>query len=397
MKTLAEAKIVLSENASYNERRNIKEMIGEIEKATGIKMEVITDAEPATEGEIIFGKTSRAGSAKLYETLEYGTYTILSEGETVYVAYDNYLLACDAINKIGELIKSGESLPLNITEKPDYSSLHIDKANKDQIRVMSTNIVAAGDLASLQYLGEKYGVTYIDRIDLQASMILDYLPDFIGLQEIQEGTVNRVEGYMHTELEKRIGHEYTKVNFDEFVPLKNQWTPIAYRHTKWDLLEFRVATDEEIMNPMHRWQWAVYRNKISGQIFIHANLHGPHSGSQPFRDFQPVFFSRLNEQIRQLLDKYPNAPVAVTGDYNQKYGDPALCELQRDTTLETAYLVATDTTYPDSYGSIDHIMINTDVVCADLYRMIDNGLLYMTSDHRPSFVDLTVKKRNTRT
>ena len=390
MKTLAEAKIVLSANASYNERRNIKEMIGEIERSISVKMQAVTDAEPATDGEIVFGKTSRAGSAKLYETLEHGTYAIVSEGETVYVAYDNYLLAIDAINKIAELIKSGASLPLNITEKPDYSSLHMDKASDEQIRVMTTNIVAAGDLASLKYLGEKYDVTYIDRIDLQASMILDYLPDFIGLQEIQEGTVNRVEGYMHTELEKRIGHEYTKVNFDEFVPLKNQWTPIAYRHSKWDLLEFRVATDEEIMNPMHRWQWAAYRNKESGQTVVHANLHGPHSGSQPFIDFQPVFFSRINEQIRMLLEKYPNAPVAVTGDYNQKYGDPALRELQKDTTLDTAYLVAKDTTYPDQYGSIDHIMINTDVVRADLYRMIDNGLLYMTSDHRPSFADLTV-------
>ena len=392
MKTLAEYRIVLSENASYNERRNIREMIGEIERSISVKMQVITDTEPAVGAEIVFGKTSRAGSVRLYETLAHGSYAIVSEGETVYVAYDNYLLAIDAVNKIAELIKSGASLPLNITEAPDYSDLHIDKASDAQIRVMSTNIVAAGDLASLQYLGEKYDVTYINRIDLQASMILDYLPDFIGLQEIQEGTVNRVEGYMHTELEKRIGHEYTKVNFDEFVPLKNQWTPIAYRYSKWDLLEFRVATDEEIMNPMHRWQWAVYRNKKSGQIFIHANLHGPHSGSQPFRDFQPVFFSRLNEQIKMLLEKYPNAPVAVTGDYNQKYGDPALCELQKETTLDTAYLVAADTTYPDSYGSIDHIMVNTDVLRADAYRMIDNGLLYMTSDHRPSFADLTVKK-----
>ena len=33
-----------------------------------------------------------------------------------------------------------------------------------------------------------------------------------------------------------------------------------------------------------------------------------------------------------------------------------------------------------------------DVLRADVYRMIDNGLLYMTSDHRPSFADLTVIK-----
>jgi len=366
-------------------------MVADVEKAVSVKMETVTDAEPAYGAEIVFGKTTRDGSKRLYEKLARGTYAIVSEGDTVYVAYDNYLLAAETINKIGELCKSGTTIPINITEKPDFSGLYMDKANKSQIRVMTTNIVAAGDLSSLKYLGEKYDVTYVDRIDLQASMILDYLPDFIGLQEIQEGMVNKVEGYMHTELMKRIGCEYTKVDFDEFVPIKNQWTPIAYRHSAWELLEFRVAADEEIMNAMHRWQWAVYRNKKNGQVFVHANLHGPHSGSQAFRYFQPVFFSRVNEQIRALLERYGNVPVAITGDYNQLYDTPSISELRKDTTLDTAYLVAKDTTYPDKYAGIDHIMVNTDVVNVDVYRMIDNGLIYMTSDHRPSFADLTVK------
>lgn len=393
MKSLTEARIVLSATASYNERRSIKEMIDEIEKATAVNMTVVTDEEHRADAEIVFGKTNRDGSAKLYETLAHGTYAIVSEGDTVFVAYDNYLLAIDAMKKIAELCKSGASLPLNIVGAPDYSSLHMDKASADTVRVMTTNIVAAGDLSSLQYLGEKYGVTYIDRIDLQSSMMLDYLPDFIGLQEIQEGIVNKVEGYMHTELMKRIGNEYTEVNLDEFVPeKKHQWTPIAYRHTKWELLECRAATNEEILNVMHRWQWGVYQNKENGQIFIHMNLHGPHSGSEQFRDFQPVFFSRVNEQVRALLEKYQNAPVAITGDYNQFYDTPSIAALRKDTTLDTAYLVAKDTTYPEQYAGIDHIMINTDVVEANIYRMIDNGLIYMTSDHRPSFVDLTVKK-----
>lgn len=393
MKTMTEARVVLSEFASYNERRNAKQMIEEIEQFTGVRMVLTTDAAPAADAEIVFGKTNREGSAKLYETLPHGAYAIVSDGNTVYVAYDHYLLAIEAMKKIAQLWKESASLPLNIVESPDYSDLHMDKANNEDVRVMTTNIVAAGDLDSLVYLGEKYGVTYIDRVDIQASMILDYLPDFIGLQEIQEGTVNEVEGYMHTELMKRIGHEYTEVNFDEFVPVKvNQWTPIAYRHSKWELLEYGAATDDEILNVMHRWQWGVYRNKDNGQLFIHMNLHGPHGGNQEFRDFQPVFFSRVNGKVKELLAKFPNAPVAITGDYNQRYGSSALQEIQKNTTLDSAYLVAKDTTYPHQYGVIDHIMINTDKLEAGVYRMIDNGLIYMSSDHRPCFVDLKVKR-----
>ena len=392
MKTLTEARVVLSEFASYNERRNAKQMIEEIEQSTGVRMVLTTDAVPAEDAEIVFGKTNREGSAKLYESLPHDAYAIVSERNMVYVAYDNYLLAIEAMKMIAKLCKEGVSIPLNIVEVPDLSDYHVDKAD-DTVRVMSTNIVAAGDLASLEYLGEKYGVTYIDRVDIQASMILDYLPDFIGLQEIQEGTVNDVEGYMHTELMKRIGHVYTEVNLDEFVPVKvNQWTPIAYHHGKWQLLEYGAATDDEILNVMHRWQWGIYRNKENGQLFAHMNLHGPHSGNQEFRDFQPVFFSRVNEQIKAILAKYPKIPIAVTGDYNQYYNKPALQALQRDTTLDTAYLVAKDSTYPEHYGVIDHIMINTDVVEAKVYRMVDNGLIYMSSDHRPCFVDLKVRQ-----
>ncbi len=386
---ITEFRIILPANCSYNERRNVKDMLKSLE----LFIPVFTDEEPVCSPEIVFGKTNRAASESLYRTLSRGSYAIVSEGDSIYVAYDNYLVATEAIAKIGELFREDVSLPLHIVEVPDHAALCMQKASDAQVRVMTTNIVAAGDLSALKYLAEKYDITYVDRIDIQASMILDYLPDVIGLQEIQEGTVNKVEGHMHTELMKRIGQEYTMVNLDEFVPVKkHQWTPIAYRHTKWDLLEFRAARNEEILNVMHRWQWAVYRRKEDGQLFIHMNLHGPHGGNQEFRDFQPVFFGRVNEQVKALLEKYPNAPIAITGDYNQLYDTPSLHELQKDTTLDTAYLVAKDTTYPEHYGIIDHIMINTDVVDAEIYRMIEDGLIYMTSDHRPCFVDLTVKK-----
>ena len=393
MKIITDMRMVISESATYNEIRSVRDMINEVESATGVKMELVTDKEPSVSGEIAFGKTNRGGSVGLYKSLAHGSYAIVSEGEDIFVAYDNYLLAIDAIKRVGDMCVSGASLPINIVETPDCSALCMDKNKSDDIRVMTTNIVAAGDLSSLQYLGEKYGVTYVDRIDLQASMILDYLPDFIGLQEIQEGIVNKIEGYMHTELMKRIGHRYTEVDLDPFVPTKkHQWTPIVYLHEKWELLECGAATDEEILNVMHRWQWGVYKNKENGQVFVHMNLHGPHSGNQQFRDFQPVFFSLVNQRTRALLDKYGNPPVAITGDYNQFYDTPSIAELRKDTTLDTAYLVAKDTTYPEKYAGIDHIMVNTDVVEANTYRMIDNGLIYMTSDHRPSFVDLSVKK-----
>ena len=390
MKNLTDARIVLAESASYNEKRNVTDMINEVRNATAKRMELVFDHKPEIDFEIVFGKTNRKGSAELYATLGHGSYAIVSKGNSVYVAYDNYVLAIDAIKKVGELCKEGATLPLNIVETPDYSNLHMDKANDEQIRVMTTNITAAGDLDSLHYLGEAYGVTYIDRVDIQASMILDLLPDFIGFQELQECRVNGVWGFMQTEMIKRIGHEYTMVDCSEYVLSRDEWTPIFYRHAKWELIEGGAATNAEIKNEMHRWQWGVYRNKENGQLFIHMNLHGPNSH---YLDFIPAFYGKLvKEKMNALLEKYPNTPVAITGDYNQYYNDEPYLWFQQDTTLNTAFIVAKDTTFPDAYGDIDHISINTDVLEADTYRMINNGLIYMTSDHCPCFADLSLKK-----
>ena len=89
MKTLTEARVVLSEFASYNERRNAKQMIEEIEQSTGVRMVLTTDAVPAEDAEIVFGKTNREGSAKLYESLPHGAYAIVSERNMVYVAHED--------------------------------------------------------------------------------------------------------------------------------------------------------------------------------------------------------------------------------------------------------------------------------------------------------------------
>ena len=265
----------------------------------------------------------------------------------------------------------------------------IHKAQECLVRVMTTNISAAGDLDAQRSLEQVHGLTWADRVDIQAAAILDYRPDFVGLQEIQQGTVNGVSADMHAQLMGRLSGEYTLVDMDAFVPDRSkQWTPILYRHDRWELVEMGGATREQILNSMHRWVWALYRERETAGLFLHVNLHGPHDGNPQFRAFQPVFFSLVSQEIQKVFSRFGPLPVAVTGDYNRCYGDPPLAPLVEGAGLTTAYLAAADTGYPQSYGDIDHIMINTELLQARLYRRIDNGLLYMSSDHRPCFADL---------
>lgn len=276
-----------------------------------------------------------------------------------------------------------------LSQGPDCAGLWMCKAQESLVRVMSTNISAAGDRDAQRSLEQVYGLTWADRVDIQAAAILDYRPDFVGLQEIQRGTVNGVDADMHAQLMKRLGEEYTEVDMDAFVPLREkQWTPILYRHAQWELVEMGGATQEQVINSMHRWVWALYRHRETDRLFLHVNLHGPHDGNPQFRAFRPVFFSRVSQQIRELFSRYGDLPVAVTGDFNLCYGDPALAPLLEGLGLTTAYLAASDTSYPESYGDIDHILIPPCRLWASVYRRIDTGLLYMSSDHRPCFADL---------
>jgi hypothetical protein len=121
-----------------------------------------------------------------------------------------------------------------LSQGADCAGLWLCKAEESLVRVMTTNISAAGDRDAQRNLEQVYGLTWADRVDIQAAAILDYRPDFVGLQEIQRGTVNGVDADMHAQLMKRLGEEYTQVDMDAFVPLREkQWTPILYRHAQW--------------------------------------------------------------------------------------------------------------------------------------------------------------------
>lgn len=370
---LADYKIVFPNGMTAIDHYMATYLISEIGAKTGLVMRTVTDATSESECEIVFGKTSRAGSQALYSTLKQGEFAIKSEGTKIYVAYENYLVASNARGALNNLYIDKVTNPVDIRQKPDYSQSGVTKSDDSYVRVMTSNIICAGDADGRETFDKGMGITWQQRVQIQGSMMMAYLPDFIGLQEMQEG-YTYVDALMHTELKKMISSEYTFVEY-EGMAQNTYWNPIVYRHTVWNLEEKGTMYPENFDDTMHRLQWALF-SKIDDpfQKVIVLNLHYPISS----RAEQQLAAARaVNEKIRELRETY-HVPVFVTGDFNAVEGSATYETTVENTMIENANL---------AIGAIDLVLYDRTMAKSKFGYSINDDFIRKTSDHRPFFAD----------
>ncbi|MBQ3000103.1 MAG: hypothetical protein IJD64_06560 [Clostridia bacterium] len=371
---LAEYKIVFPKDMTAIDHYMATYLLSEIGAKTGLVMRTVTDATTEAECEIVFGKTSRAGSQALYDTLKQGEFAIKSEGTKIYVAYENYLVASNARGALNKLYLDKVTTPINIRQTPDYKANCVTKNDDSYVRVMTSNIICAGDADGRKEFDEKRGITWQHRVQLQGSMMMAYLPDFIGLQEMQEG-YTYVDALMHTELKKMISSEYTFVEY-EGMAQNTYWNPIVYRHNVWKLEEKGTMYPMNFNDTMHRWQWALFsRIDDPTQKVIILNLHYPISKDA---DAQLAAAQAVNEVIRELQDTYYTASLFVTGDFNAGEGSATYEATVGDTTLKNANL---------GNGAIDLVLYDRTFAELKTGYLIKDTFIQNTSDHKPFFGD----------
>ncbi len=372
---LSDFVIVVPEKINAAEHFALKYLMDNIGTRTGCVMTQTDDRSEKAANEIVLGKTARPESQALYGALEDGQFAIKSVGGSIYVAYDNYLVMEDAYNTIYETVTGNSNEKINILEAPDYASQMVKKENDYFVRIMTSNIVCAGDSGAVEDY-DINGVNCTLRVGIQGTMIMDYLPDFVGMQEMQEGTVNGIYSLMRTDLLATVGSEYSFVNYPE-LSAAEYWDPILYRHTVWQIEAQDVMAPETFDNGMHRWQWALF-SKIENpyQKCIVMNLHYP---TGRFPDMQIAAAATVNEEIKHLQEIYPNVPVFLTGDFNARPGTDAF-----DSTFEGTGLVTANA----DGRAIDHVVYDSTKVAKMCAKSIDNGYIAKSSDHRPFFADV---------
>ena len=351
---LSEFVIVLPEKTTATERLCLQYMLEDIGLKTGCVLKQTTDRTAKAANEIVLGETTRSESQALY--------------------HDNYLVMQDAYDAVYESVTGNSNEEIEIVEIPDYASQMLNKANENYVRVMTSNVICAADRNAVSRY-DINGITPTIRMGIQGATIMDYLPDFVGFQEMQEGTGNGIYAEMHSDLLAAVESEYSYFKYPQ-IPIEDYMTPILYRHTVWQIEAQDVMTDGVFHTMMHRWQWALFSKIDQPNVkCIVMNVHYPIS-SEAERQLKASAI--VNAKIKELQELYPNIPIFLTGDLNAKKEGATFGALVQGTSHVTANNIG---------NSIDHVIYDSSRVGLMGSMFIKNGYIAKTSDHRPFFGD----------
>lgn len=180
-----------------------------------------------------------------------------------------------------------------------------------ELRVMSFNI-RCGDADDGENRWEK-------RREMVFSVIRDYQPDLVGLQEALRFQIDQIRRALPEYGEVGVGRKDGKT--------EGEYAAILYRTDRFGVdesLTFWFSETPDVPNSKH-WgnsitricTWARLTEKKSSRSFYFYNLHLDHR-SQPSRERSVELLSR---RIRDR--RYPE-PVVLAGDFNAGENNPAI-------------------------------------------------------------------------
>ncbi len=184
--------------------------------------------------------------------------------------------------------------------------------NKGELLIASYNSAAPwGNLLEGTYTAR--------RMHLWANQINNTLPDSLGVQEINSLWVDGLKEFLPQ-------YEYygIKRGGDENEQ-KSEMNGIYYLKDKYNLLESDTFWISETPEKESKFKdagcyricsYVVLENKLTGFTYIHMNTHFDNSSVEA----QNFGGKLVVEYAEKLINKYENASIVITGDFNQ-YGD----------------------------------------------------------------------------
>ncbi len=242
------------------------------------------------------------------------------------------------------------------------------------------------------------GTHSIKRVKLFAQQINDRLPDVLGVQELNNIWLEKLENYLPQ-------YEYYGVlrGGDENEE-KSEMNGIFYLKDKYEALEKNTFWISETPETESKFDGAgcnrtcsyiVLKNKSTGDVFAHLNTHLDNASVEA----QNLGGTLIATKTDEITAKYGDIPVIVTGDFNQ-YSDGAGCEaLVNKGFINANKAVANGDnmlTYNgwtrDTVGRpIDFVFVNDKLEVNDYQVITETGAKVNVSDHYMIEVILNVK------
>lgn len=236
------------------------------------------------------------------------------------------------------------------------------------------------------------------RVKLFAQQINDRLPDVLGVQELNNDWLKKLEDYLPQY------SYYGVLRGGDENEKKSEMNGIFYLKDKFELIEsntFWISETPQVESKFdgagcnRTCSYIILKNKSTGKIFAHFNTHLDNASVEA----QNLGGTLIAEKTDEVISKYGNIPVVVTGDFNQ-YSDGMGCKalenkgfLNVNTTVENGDNMLTYNGWTnETVGRpIDFIFVNKNFAVSSYKVVTDTGAKVNVSDHYMIEAVLNVK------
>ena len=400
---------------------NIKNLANALQKdikdKTGISISVFADTEiPEGKYEILLGETNRGLSARCYEnTAMIMAYEFVVEQCKIQFAFGGCYTGEKIVDDFSRLILRNEDdiLTAGVYHRKDLATESQALTGGADVRIMSANVLAYR-WGESQYTNI---LPVAQRAEIFAGVLLNYTPDAIGAQELDQPWKQSLPWYLERMADKD-GVEYTYLHSSATHEGKTMinFSGVIYRSDMYELVETgcRVFSIWE-KTPSYFQRVASYikvtAKNDSNKEFILVNTHWAHEDHETVNACAEEQAALVNE----LKAKYEGVPVFCTGDYNnlstREWGDTYVNQLVADINGKIAAVEAKNNGVLITAGGcrasaknmhenimrevddtfIDHIICSGGASTVMRHDTIRANGCNILSDHCPIYADIDLK------
>jgi endonuclease/exonuclease/phosphatase family metal-dependent hydrolase len=226
------------------------------------------------------------------------------------------------------------------------------------------------------------------RAKLFAQQINDNLPDVIGVQEINSNWVKKMDEYLPQY------DYYGVIRGGDSNEEQSEMNGIFYLKDKFELVDCNTFWISETPEVESKYKdagcyricsYVILKNKVTGKAFAHFNTHFDNTSE----DAQELGGKLVGEKSKEIVSKYGDIPVVITGDFNQ-YSDAPGCVALEEKGYKSANKTVENGDNMVTYNGwtketvgrpIDYIFVN-DKFSVNSYRVVtETGAKTNVSDH----------------
>ncbi len=374
---------ILEYNIIYPKRNGNSEKVAAqmiadaIADVSGYVLDVVHDDEvEVSDCEILVGATNRNTDAEIsaFASQISGLEAILTfDGKkiNVYGATATALLvaANELTSKFAD--KNGDQVAVSL------DASQICKYNDSILKAMSFNVWVSGKT--------------VERNERVISMVLKYLPDTVGFQE--------VDPVWLATLNSGLKDQYAWVGEGRNGGASGEYNPIFYKKEVFNLIDSGTRWLSETPNRVSKveesslnriYTFALLERKSDGERIMIVNTHFDHT-SAAAREKQA-------EVLIEYLKTITEYPVVLTGDFNCESNSKAYSTILSSGVINSYDVAdnrinrsATFTNYGSSNKIIDFVFVSPQGTAVTTYRVCDemiNG--DYPSDHHPVLIEYTI-------